>query len=101
MAYVTEVVEWLADIDDDAAEFVEECSQYANGEPIDSCSSTGTVFFTSNNQTETVRLAPIVASATAAAGGDDRNNNAAHNCKVGLTGAMAAAVGALGVIMTL
>ncbi|KAK7417474.1 hypothetical protein QQX98_004594 [Neonectria punicea] len=98
MDYMTDYIDWLVDIQDDAEEFVEECSQYGSGEVVESCESVGTVFFTENNQTETVRLEEIIASATAAADDDD---NAAPGRTAGLTAAIAAAVGAVGVVMAL
>ncbi|KAK7425941.1 hypothetical protein QQZ08_007523 [Neonectria magnoliae] len=98
MDYMTDYIDWLVDIQDDAAEFVEECSQFGSGQVIESCESVGTIFFTENNETETVRLEEVIASATAAADDDD---NAAPGRTVGLTAAIAAAVGAVGVVIAL
>ncbi|KAH7142707.1 hypothetical protein B0J13DRAFT_636345 [Dactylonectria estremocensis] len=93
MEYMTSYIDWAADVQDEVADFNEECSQYVDGDVVQACPTPGTIFFTENNTTETVPLDTLVASATARTSGDD--DNAAASRDRGLTAAIAAAVGVM------
>ncbi|KAH7141793.1 hypothetical protein EDB81DRAFT_797600 [Dactylonectria macrodidyma] len=100
MEYMTSYIDWIADVEDDVADFNEECSQYVEAQFVRACPTPGTVFFTENNKTETIPLNSLIASATADSG-NGGNDNAAASRDRSLTAAIAAAVGVVGVVMAL
>ncbi|KAM5345147.1 hypothetical protein ACJ41O_011009 [Fusarium nematophilum] len=105
MEYMTELIDWAADVEISASDFVKECSQWASSpvaSPADECPTPGTIFFTEKNQTKTVPLEPFIASVTARIGSESGDNeNAAAPRNTGLAGAVAAAIAVVGVVLAL
>ncbi|RSM11698.1 hypothetical protein CEP52_002933 [Fusarium oligoseptatum] len=105
--YLTELAEWAIEKEDDAQEIIEECNLETGGNALDSCSTPGTVFFTSANQTKTVPLEPIIASIEATAGSGSGSgssgdsDNAAGARGAGLTAVCAVAMGVAGFLVSL
>ncbi|KAJ4243793.1 hypothetical protein NW757_011011 [Fusarium falciforme] len=102
--YLTEVAEWAIEKEGDAQKIVEDCELDGDGNVLESCSTPGTLFFTSANQTKTVPLEPILESMTATAGsggssGD--NGNAAPARGAGLTAVFVVAMGITGFLVSL
>lgn len=99
--YLTELAEWALEKDDEAEEILEKCD-VGGGNVLDSCSTPGTVFFTSANQTKTVPLGPIIESIEATAGsGSGDNDNGATTRGVGSTAVYAVAMGVVGFLVSL
>ncbi|EEU42753.1 uncharacterized protein NECHADRAFT_102793 [Fusarium vanettenii 77-13-4] len=98
--YLTEVAEWAIEKEDDAQEIVDKCNLEGDGNALDACSTPGTLFFTSANQTKTVPLEPILESISATpgsgSGSSGDNGNAAAPRGAGLTAVVAVAMGAVG-----
>ncbi|WAO86082.1 Hypothetical protein NCS54_00334000 [Fusarium falciforme] len=95
MEYMTKFFEWADGIQDEASEFLDDCSSFEGGSAtfsIRTCSTSPTIVFTASDTTETVKL-----EASSAA---DKDNAAAAR-DAGLTPAIAAAVGVIGVVMAL
>ncbi|KAM0438984.1 hypothetical protein ACHAPT_001745 [Fusarium lateritium] len=95
MEYMTKFLDWADDVEDDASEFMDNCSKFEGGSAtitINTCSTSPTIVFTASDKTETVKLE---ASSTA------EKDNAAAPRDAGLTHAIAAAVGVIGVVMAM
>ncbi|KAM5347412.1 hypothetical protein ACJ41O_010417 [Fusarium nematophilum] len=102
--FLTELAEWAVEKEDDAQEIIEECDLETGGNALDSCSTPGTILFTSANQTKTVPVEPILASIEPTAGsgsGSGDNDNAAAARGAGLTAVFAAAIGVVGFLVSL
>ncbi|KAJ4323532.1 hypothetical protein N0V84_004272 [Fusarium piperis] len=98
--YMTELAEWAIEKDADAKEIVSECNLQRDG-VLESCSTPGTIFFTSANQTKTVPLEPIIASIEATAEPSSDKNNAAAARGAGLAAVFAVAMGVAGFLVSL
>ncbi|KAJ4314806.1 hypothetical protein N0V84_008692 [Fusarium piperis] len=95
MEYMTKFIEWADDIEDEASEFLDDCSTFNGGRAtfsIKTCSTSPTIVFTASDKTETVKLE---ASSTA------DKDNAAAPLDAGLAPAIAAAVGVIGAAIAL
>lgn len=102
--YLTELAEWAIEKEADAQKIVEDCNLDGNDNALESCSTPGTLFFTSANQTKTVPLEPILESLTATAGSggsSSDNGNAAPARGAGLAAVFAAAMGVTGFLVSL
>ncbi|KAM0419070.1 hypothetical protein ACHAPT_012009 [Fusarium lateritium] len=102
--YLTELAEWAVEKEGDAQEIIEECDLKRGGNVLDACSSPGTIFFTSANQTKTVPLEPILETIEATAGsgsGSGSSGNAAAARGAGLTAVFAVAMGAVSFLVSL
>ncbi|KAF4467926.1 infection structure specific [Fusarium albosuccineum] len=98
LEYFSEVQQYLFDKGADRQEIIDEC----NVETIDNCGlGGGKIVFTASNSTKTVDLATALPTPTATSTQGSGNGNAAAPRGVAMGAVVAAAVGAIGVVMAL
>ncbi|KAF4977794.1 hypothetical protein FZEAL_5760 [Fusarium zealandicum] len=99
MEYMTEVNKWANEKEADAEQLIQDCDLDVDDANLDdSCSTPGTLFFTSANKTKTVPLDTILATMAPTAVPED---NAAAPRGAGMAAAVFAALGVAGAVMAL
>ncbi|KAJ3523321.1 hypothetical protein NM208_g12496 [Fusarium decemcellulare] len=99
--YLSELLQWSYDKEAEAQEILDECDFDRRGGGVDSCGNTGKIVFTASNSTKTVAFSSAIPTPTATSTRGSGNGNAAAPRGAAMGAVVAAALGAVGVVMAL